>query len=326
VKPRRVDGARQLGAAPGTTLVAIGNFDGVHRGHREVIQSAAADARQRGLEPVVLTFHPHPAEVLGRGSVPTLTPLDRKIELMFRIEPALEVVVERFTRELAAKTPEIFARELLVGELGANIVLVGENFRFGRGRAGDLALLRKLGAALGFEAHTQELRGDDAGVFSSTRIRHAIAAGDLAIAEHMLGRPHALSGQVVAGDQRGRSIGFPTANLANVAEALPPNGVYACLVDHVLEGGARRLGTAVANLGVRPTVDGTRFLVEAHVFDFAGDLYGQTLRLHLVARLRDERRFDSLEALREQIARDAAAARAALAARQPDPEAGGAWH
>jgi riboflavin kinase/FMN adenylyltransferase len=326
VKPRRVDGAQKLGAAPGTTLVAIGNFDGVHRGHQAVIAAAVAEARQRQLEPVVLTFHPHPAEVLGRGKVRVLTTLERKLELISRIDALLRLVVEPFTTELASHSPDAFARKLLVEQLGARVVLVGENFRFGRGRAGDLAVLTKLGNELGFEARTQELCGDAGGVISSTRIREAVANGDLPAAESMLGRPHALSGRVVAGDRRGRDLGFPTANLDGVRELLPPDGVYTCLVDALgANASARVLGSGVCNLGTRPTVDGRRYVIEAHVFDFEGDLYGTELRLHLDRRLREERRFDGLEALRAQIARDVAAAREALADRSPDPAAGGAW-
>jgi len=327
VKPRRVDGAKKLGAAPGTTLVAIGNFDGVHRGHRAVIAAAVAEARERRLEPVVLTFHPHPAEVLGRGKVRVLTPLERKLELISRIDATLCLVVEPFTTELASHSPEAFAQELLVEQLGARVVSVGENFRFGRGRAGDLGVLTKLGNELGFEARTQELCGDAGGVISSTRIREAVATGNLREAEGMLGRPHALGGRVVAGDQRGRSLGFPTANLDGVRELLPPDGVYACLVDALEEGGTPRvLGSGVCNLGTRPTVDGRRYVIEAHVFDFEGDLYGRELRLHLDRRLREERRFDGLAALRAQIARDVAEAREAVAGRAPDPAAGGAWY
>ena len=326
MKPRRVDGAQKLGAAPGTTLVAIGNFDGVHRGHQAVMAAAVADARERTLEPVVLTFHPHPAEVLGRGKVQVLTTLQRKLELISRIDATLRLVVEPFTTELASHSPEAFAQKLLVEQLGARVVLVGENFRFGRGRAGDLAVLTRLGNELGFEARTQELCGDAGGVISSTRIREAVASGDLPEAESMLGRPHALSGRVVAGDRRGRDLGFPTANLDDVRELLPPDGVYTCLVD-VLEagGGARVLGSGVCNLGTRPTVDGRRYVIEAHVFDFEGDLYGKELRLHLDRRLREERRFDGLAALRAQIALDVAEARVVLADRAPDPAAGGAW-
>jgi riboflavin kinase/FMN adenylyltransferase len=324
---RRIDGAADVGAAPGTTLVAIGNFDGVHRGHQSVLGSAAAEARQSGLAPLILTFHPHPARVLGRGSVPVLTPLERKIELIARIDPALRVVVEPFTLALASKTPRQFAEELLMGLLGARVVIVGENFRFGHGRAGDLQTLRALGAELGFEARAEEMRRDESGPLSSTRIRDALDRGDLATVERLLSRPHALTGRVVKGDQLGRKLGVPTANLFDIEEALPPYGVYATVVDRIGDDRrAQALALGAASIGVRPTVDGSRLAVEVHLLDFAGDLYGATLRMHLVARLRPELRFEGLDALVAQMQRDIAETRRILAQRSPDPNANGAWY
>ncbi len=278
----------------------IGNFDGVHRGHRAVLEAAARDAKGLGIEPVALTFDPHPSEVLGRGKLPVLTPPERKIELMLRLCPELTVVVEPFTLELAALDAEVFAERLLAGALGARVVMVGEDFRFGRGRRGDLALLREVGARLGFDARAERLFGDANGAFSSSRIREALKQGDLVEVTRGLGRPHALTGNVVQGAGRGRTIGAPTANLDGIVEALPPNGVYACLVDELSESGARALAPAAVNVGNRPTVSGG-FSVEAHLLDFSAELYGKALRLHLVARLRDERKFESLDALKAQI-------------------------
>jgi riboflavin kinase / FMN adenylyltransferase len=322
VQPRRIDGAENVGAAPGSSLVAIGNFDGVHRGHQAVIGRAAQEARQRGLRPLILTFHPHPAEVLGRGGYSMLTTLERKIELVTRIDPALFVVVQPFTRELSSLSPAEFVNDFLVGLLGARVVIVGENFRFGHQRAGDLATLEALGRSAGLEARAEQLEGDGSGTFSSSRVREVLARGDLGVAEWILGRPHSVSGVVTRGAQRGRQIGFPTANLDDVLELLPPDGVYACLVD--LEDGARAL--AAANLGTRPTFDGSRRVLEAHLLDFDGTLYGKRLRLHFIERLRDERRFGGPEELRAQLAEDVAAARRRLADRQPDPAAAGRWH
>lgn len=320
---RRIDGAENLGLAPGSSLVAIGNFDGVHRGHQAVIGAAAAEARERGLRPLILTFHPHPARLLGRDGHSMLTTVERKIELICRIDPALSVVVQPFTHELATRTPRQFVSDLLVGRLGARVVIVGENFRFGHERAGDLGTLQKLGSELGFEARAEQLEGDRRGTYSSSRVRDALAKGDLAAAERILGRPHSVSGVVVSGDRRGRSIGFPTANLAEVCELAPPGGVYACLVDRE---GAEALGTGAANLGTRPTVDGSRQVLEVHLLDFDGDLYGERLRVHFVERLREERRFAGLDELSAQIRSDIAAARRAVAGRQPDPDAGGCWY
>lgn len=319
---RRVDGALKLGASARSTLVVIGNFDGVHRGHQAVLGSCVNEANALGLVPVALTFDPHPSEVLGRGKLPVLTRLERKLELMGRACPGLTVVVEPFTRDLAALEAPVFAEKLLAGALGARLVLVGEEFRFGRGRSGDLAMLRELGATLGFEARAEALRGDVEGAFSSSRVRAALAAGRLEEVERQLGRPHAISGVVVPGAGRGRTIGVPTANLGEVREALPPYGVYACLVDRVAPDGARALGRAAVNIGERPTL-AAGFSIEAHLLDLSADLYGAELRLHFVARLREERRFPGIEELTAQIARDLAAARAALASARP---AGGAWY
>ena len=307
------------------SLVAIGNFDGVHRGHRAVIEAALSEARAADLYPLVLTFDPHPAVVLGRSVRPPLTMLDRKIDLIERLGDELRVVVEPFTLELSRLEPEQFAREFLVELLGAKVVIVGENFRFGHQRAGDLTSLMTLGKELGFDAHASSLSGDALGPYSSTRVRAALAAGDLPAVYGVLGRPHSLSGLVVHGAQRGRTIGVPTANLAGVGEALPPYGVYAVLVDRLTEGGASiALGAGVANIGLRPTVSGG-FSVEVHLWDYAGDLYDSTLRVHLVAHLREERKFSGLDELKAQIQSDIEQGRAALADARPDPLARGAW-
>jgi len=307
-----------------SSLVAIGNFDGVHLGHRAVIEAALTEARDRQLRPLVLTFDPHPAEVLGRGARSPLTGLERKVELIERLGPEIRVVVEPFTLELSKLSPAEFAREFVVLLLGARVVIVGENFRFGYDRAGDLDTLVALGRELNFEARASQLSGDSEGPYSSTRARAALAAGDLAAVERVLGRPHSLSGQVELGAQRGRTIGVPTANLGGVKEALPPYGVYAVLVDRVVSGGTSALATGVANIGLRPTVSGG-FSVEVHLFDFEADLYGAELRVHLVTRLREERKFAGLDELKAQIAKDSAEARAVLAGVRPEPSARGAW-
>ncbi|MEZ4302248.1 MAG: bifunctional riboflavin kinase/FAD synthetase [Polyangiaceae bacterium] len=318
--------------APHGRLVAIGNFDGVHLGHQAVLSDAATDAASRGLRAIVLTFHPHPAAVIGRGAPPLLTPLPRKIELIGHVQPEVGVAVEPFDLDFAAQTPDAFAEEVLVRRLQARVVVVGRNFRFGKARAGDYDVLSRLGARLGFETRSHALVGDDRGTFSSTRAREAIASGDLDAARAILGRPHALSGVVVRGDQRGRTIGFPTANMGDVVEALPPFGVYAVAVDRVTgddpETGASRaeqLGAGVANIGVRPTVKvDAPPSVEVHLFDFDADLYDARIRVHLLARLRGEQRFSGLDALRAQIAKDAAAARE-ITARLQRPALAAPW-
>jgi riboflavin kinase/FMN adenylyltransferase len=324
-RSRRVDGAAQLNLPAGGSLVAIGNFDGVHLGHQAVLSSACEEARRRGLAPLVLTFHPHPSEVLGRGSLLQLTTLDRKVDLITRLDESVRVVVEPFDLELAALSPAEFAERLLVQHLGAGLVIVGRNFRFGHGRSGDLEVLCRLGQALGFEARAEGLCGDGVGPFSSTRARDALARGELRDVASVLGRPHSLSGTVTTGQKRGRSLGFPTANLDGVLEALPPDGVYAVLVDvEESPGHYRTLARGVMNQGVRPTFGAGRS-IEVHLFDVDVDLYGERLRVHLVERLREERRFDGIEALRAQIDADSRAAREVLAAWAADPAAGGAW-
>lgn len=292
--------------------MVIGNFDGVHRGHQALITAAIDTAHSSGLTPLILTFDPHPATVLGRGVRPPLTPIERKTELLLQLSEALEVVVEPFTRELSLRSPEEFAAEVLSRRLQARVVIVGEDFRFGHQRTGGLAELRALGQQLGFEARAEELVGDAEGVFSSTRAREALEGGDLAGVERCLGRAHALSGRVVHGAARGRTLGFPTANLDGVLEALPPFGVYACRAEH-LDAPARGRTPAVLNIGLRPTL-AAGFSVEAHLLDFSGDLYDQRLRLHLTARLRDELRFSGLPALQAQIQQDVEQARRLLSA------------
>lgn len=293
------------------SVVVIGNFDGVHRGHQAVLAQARALADEQSLRCVVLTFDPHPAAVLGRGAPPRLTTLATRVELL-RAYGATDVEVEPFTTELASWSPERFAHELLASRLGARAVVVGRNFRFGHKRAGDFASLETLGATYGFTAVAAEVAGDEDGPFSSTRVRDAVAAGEVERAAHVLGRLHALHGTVERGDARGRTIGFPTANLGGVREMLPAHGVYAVRAGVGAAAATRTLQGGVMNVGVRPTVDGRSLRVEVHLFDFEGDIYGQTLRVELVARIREERRFSGIDELRAQIALDAQSAREKL--------------
>jgi riboflavin kinase / FMN adenylyltransferase len=288
-------------------LIAIGNFDGVHIGHAHLLSRVLETARRRQIAPSVLTFEPHPAHVLGREAPRTLTRLSRKLELLAEVSSELEVIVEPFDLALAQSSPQKFA-ELLAREHSARLVVVGENFRFGRDRAGNLDTLKRLGSELGFDVEATELLTVDAEPVSSSRIRKAIADGALPLATRLLGRPHRLSGVVRSGDGRGRTIGFPTANLAEVTEMLPPLGVYA--VRALLQSDSpAEAHDAVLNVGVRPTFGAGAVSVEAHLLDYQGDLVGSTLALELVARLREEQRFSGVEALKQQIAIDVAAAR-----------------
>jgi riboflavin kinase/FMN adenylyltransferase len=296
-------------------VVVVGNFDGVHRGHRAVIHDAARRARASAYGVCLLTFDPHPAVALGRTAPAPLMTLERRAELIADAGIP-RVYVRTFDAAFASTPPEAFVSELLVGQLGARVVEVGENFRFGKGAAGDRALLADLSTKYGFAATTQPLTGDEKGPFSSSRARAAVAAGDMEEAAAVLGRPHAITGLVARGDRIGRALGWPTANLSSVPEMLPPDGVYAAWVD--LEG--ERLGMGALSIGVRPTVaEGLARAVEVFVLDANKDLdlYGRTVSVAIVAKLRGQERFDGLEALKAQIARDVEAVRRRLARGAP---------
>ncbi len=301
-----------IAATPG--VLVIGNFDGVHLGHQAVLRQAVDHARSLGLSANVLTFDPHPAGVVGGGAPQRLTTLERRAELLGDLGID-RMYVRRFNAAFAAWQPDRFARELVVGALHAKIVVVGENFRFGAKRAGDLTLLRELGSALGFGVLVHAVASDARGRYSSTRAREAVVAGDLEEVRRVLGRPHSVSGVVAHGDERGRTIGIPTANLEGIPELLPPNGVYAVTVDRHddAQGQFTALARGVTNIGVRPTVGGGgKLSIETYLLDFDEDIYDARLRVHFVTRLRDERRFGSLDELKAQIARDVESARNAF--------------
>ena len=296
----------------------IGVFDGVHRGHQTVLAALVSWAHQDGGDSVVVTFDRHPREVLLGERPAALASLEHRLVLLARAGVDAALVLP-FDGTTAATSAEDFVRHVLVGALGARKILLGANHRFGHGREGDLALLQRLGPALGFEARLVPLEpADETGVVvSSTAIREAIREGRLGEAERMLGRPVSVLGRVVRGDARGRLLGFPTANLDLQHEARPPRGVYAALVS-VLEPGTQepplhaRRHLAVVNVGRRPTFhpEAGEDLVEVHLLDFAGDLYDRVLEVSFLAKLRDEQRFPGVEALIAQITADAADARA----------------
>ena len=274
--------------SPAARAVALGTFDGVHRGHRAVIEAVKAS----GLRSTVLTFDPHPRLVLGYD-VQLLTTFQRRLELLEEAGPD-EVLVVEFTQELSRWEPEAFVAEYLTG-IGARVVVAGEDFRFGAGRRGDLELLRSLGLDVRPVPLVEGV--------SSSRIRELVRAGDLRAAAELLGRPYELEGEVVYGDQRGGTLGFPTANLAPDPHALVPAfGIYA----------GEALGHRVAaSIGVNPHYGGSERRIEAFLLDFTGDLYGDRLRLELWERLREERAFASEDDLVAQIAADVEAAQAA---------------
>ncbi|GAA3435498.1 bifunctional riboflavin kinase/FAD synthetase [Kutzneria kofuensis] len=284
-------------------------FDGVHRGHRELISRAVELAAKRDLPSVVMTFDPHPSEVVRPGSHPAqLTTLKRRADLVEELGVDVFCVLP-FTPELSRMPADVFVHELLVEQLHVAAVVVGENFTFGRGAAGDVALLRTLGSRFGFTAEGESLVSEDHLVYSSTYIRACIDAGDVVAAEHALGRPHRLEGIVVRGDGRGRDLGFPTANLSTPKfAAVPADGVYAC---RFIQGGAVR--DAAVSVGTNPTFSGRERRVEAFVLDVSEDFYGQRVALDFVARLRGQLKFDSSDALVEQMHLDVEEARRLLA-------------
>lgn len=297
---------------PGRHVVAVGVFDGLHRGHQRVVAEARDAA---GAGPLaVATFDPHPAEVLDPARAPLLiATLDQRLEGLAALGVDVARVVT-FDAALAAESAESFVRRVLVAGLGASSVVVGEGFRFGHDRAGDVALLARLGARLGFGVRAVAPYGED-GRISSTRVRAALARGDVEAARGLLGHAFTLRGVVARGDARGRELGFPTANLAVAArQALPAHGVYAALA-RTPDGATRPAATSV---GVRPQFyDRAATLVEAHLLGFDGDLYGATLDLAFVARLRDEARFSNVNALAAQIGTDVEATGRRLAAEDP---------
>lgn len=287
-------------------MVAIGNFDGVHRGHGALIERLAESARQMGLVPTVLTFEPHPREFFAPDSAPArLTTLREKLELLADCG-VVQVMVCRFNAEFAALSAAQFVDRVLVQSLQVRHLIVGDDFRFGQGRQGDFAFLQAAGNRLGFGVESLGSIVVDGERVSSSGVREALAAGDMERAVRLLGRPYIIDGRVVRGDQVGRQLGFSTANIRIKHNPLPMTGVFAVEV--------RGLGQAmlpgVANLGIRPTLGGTRPLLEVHLFDFDCDIYGAHLSVRFVHKLRDEQRFPNLAALQAQIARDAAAARA----------------
>jgi len=290
------------------SVVALGVFDGVHLGHRAILDTAVARATGAS-KAVACTFDPHPAEVLQPGRAPLpITTLEERLALIAESGLELAVVVP-FTTVLAAMEPEAFVSEILLGSLGAREIVVGFNHRFGRAARGDARLLRELGGRLGFHAEVVPHTDVDGAPVSSSAIRAALQRGEVDVAARMLGRPYFVGGEVVGGAGRGRTLGFPTANIAAQRQLLVPPGVYACRL-HVGEVVHR----AVLNAGVRPTFEERVFTLEAHVLDFSGDLYGRPVRLDFVTRIREERKFPGVVALKAQIAADIDAARMALRA------------
>jgi riboflavin kinase/FMN adenylyltransferase len=291
-----------LRSLPGPVYLAIGIFDGVHRGHRALIEEAQADAKKTGGTAVVMTFEPHPMMFFQRAEPPLRLSSPRHKELLLARQGATHLAVLPFEAGRAGQTAEEFVEELRAACRPLGGVVVGADWKFGKGRAGDVGLLKRMG---GFEVDGIPAVTIQGKPISSTAIRLAVARGDLALAEEALGRPYAVFGRVVPGRRLGRELGFPTANLETDGFQLPPDGVYAVLV---------RIGektfAGVANLGVRPTVSrGDKRMLEVHLLVFEGDLYGLEIEVEFLRFVREEKKFGSMEELRAQIGRDVAAVR-----------------
>ena len=305
------------------SVVTTGTFDGVHLGHRAIVEYLVARAREVGGVPTVVTFNPHPREVITGVRVPLLTTLDERADFLEALGVERFVVLP-FSRALSQLSAEAYVEDVLLGQVGMREIVVGYDHRFGRAREGSRETLDRIGAARGFTVDVipEQIYGDGEGVagdgpsrgvtVSSSEIRRRLLDdGDAAGAALLLGRPFRIQGPVVTGEQRGRTIGFPTANVqpSDPAKLVPKTGVYTVRA-HTRDG---RVWGGMMNVGVRPTFETAgRRTVEVHLFDFAGDLYGQTLAVDVVARLRDEVRFGGIEALVAQLGEDARQARDAL--------------
>jgi riboflavin kinase / FMN adenylyltransferase len=296
------------------TVATVGTFDGIHRGHQAVLAAVARRGRTRGLASLLVTFDPHPLEVVNPSAAPRLLTLPDEKQALVRGLGVERLELVPFTPELARLGPEEFVRDVLRTRFGMQELVLGYDHGFGRGRAGDVALVRRLARADGFGVDVVPAVKDDGQPISSSLIRTALAHGDLAAAERWLGRPYSVRGVVERGAGRGRAIGIPTLNLAapDPRKLLPPDGVYAARV----EWRGTRYG-GMMNQGSRHTFGIAARGLEIHLFDFTGDLYGETVTVEWLDRLREVRTFPSREALVTQLEHDAVAARAALAERQP---------
>lgn len=292
-------GTDNAGITRGTVLT-LGVFDGLHLGHQKIMETVVERAKATNSVPTAITFDPHPRAVLHPQSAPPLLQtLDQRLA-NFEVLGIKQAIVIRFSQEFAAQNAETFIREIISERLQAREVYLGAGFEFGKNRGGNIALLKKMSEELGFYADEVEeirLRGHR---ISSSRIRGLLAEGKVNLARRMLGRPYGVEGQIVRGDQRGRTIGFPTANLHPHNRVIPKFGVYATA--NLIDGTWRR---SITNVGIRPTFAGDKEpSIESYIFDFDGDLYGDVLRVRFLHRIRDERKFNGIEELKDQIKKD----------------------
>lgn len=290
-------------------VVSLGNFDGVHIGHQAILERLVAEAKERSGTALVVTFHPHPLSVL-RPDQPVALMLNLREKLTQLAALGVDgIVLQRFSLAFSRLSPTEFVERYLVQVIGAEKVIIGHNFSFGRDRSGRSAGLEDLGKKFGFAVETVGPIVSEGREVSSTAIRSLLSAGEMHPAAQLLGRPYAVSGRVEKGFQRGRTIGFPTANLRPRVDMLLPNGVYAVRVDV----GHQQQLPGVANVGTNPTFGGNTRTIEAHIFDFSADIYGQRLRVSFIEHLRGEKKFPSVQDLVQQIQADAARARTLLA-------------
>jgi riboflavin kinase/FMN adenylyltransferase len=287
------------------TVATIGNFDGIHRGHQAIVRQLHELARRLDTKTTVMTFDPLPREYFMGDKAPARLSTLREKFIQFDRLGVDQLLTTPFNAKLADMPAQQFIDDILVRGLAIEALVVGDDFRFGKGREGDFDMLRHAGEHYGFEVIDTETVVDDGERISSTRIRNALAAGDLTLAARLLGRPYSMSGTVVHGEKLGRTIGFPTANIRVHRTVSPLHGVFAVEVECI--------GYGVTNVGTRPTVDGKGFLIETHLLDFDGDLYGQHINIRWLKKLRGEQKFDSLDALKAQIHKDIDAARAYFA-------------
>ena len=304
--PNIIRGFHNLPSNAGNGCVAtIGNFDGVHLGHQAVLNQLAMKADMLHLPAVVITFEPQPFEYFVPEKAPArLTRFREKVEAL-RAYSIQRLCVLRFDRHLADMSAEMFIQRLLVEGLQVRYLVVGDDFRFGKDRKGDFALLQQAGRAYGVQVVNMHTFAVDQIRVSSTRIREALKQGDLGLAEKLLGRPYRMSGRVAHGDKRGRQLGFPTANIHLHRHKLPLSGVYAVQLFGIDEEPVN----GVANIGIRPTIGGGKALLEVHLFEFDREIYGAHVQVHFLCKLRDEGNFSSLVQLTEQIGKDAQQAR-----------------
>jgi riboflavin kinase/FMN adenylyltransferase len=286
------------------TSVTLGNFDGVHLGHQKILARVIQLSRSAGIPAVAITFDPVPKKILQPDTAPPLIQtLEQRLNKLERLG-LTDVIVVRFSKPFAQKKPEEFAREFLVNRLKLRFFVIGEGFSFGHQKQGDLTLLRKLGSLYDFEVDAVSEVRDDGTRISSSQIRKYILHGQMESASRFLGEPFTMTGVVVEGEQLGGKLGIPTANLQFENEIVPAHGVYVC--NAVASG---ETYSAVTNIGVRPTFEGKKLTVEAHLLDFSGNLYGSRMDLQFLSKLRDERKFENVDALKTQIMKDIQLAR-----------------